>query len=134
MPGGSDASLGSVRDVDQRRCPFFWCETVLSIGKRRDSKFCTKSCRQASWRFKVGRAELEATDRPMVFAYADPPYPGKASLYPEKTEVDHASLLQLLTENYPDGWALSTSSEVVHAHRNHLLNFRCPNPSYRGKN
>jgi hypothetical protein len=49
----------------------------------------------------------------MVFAYADPPYPGKASLYPEKTEVDHASLLQRLTKNYPDGWALSTSSEAL---------------------
>jgi hypothetical protein len=49
----------------------------------------------------------------MVFAYADPPYPGKALLYPEKSEVDHASLLQLLTANYPDGWALSTSSEAL---------------------
>ena len=28
-------------------------------------------------------------------------------------EVDHASLLQLLTDNYPDGWALSTSSEAL---------------------
>ena len=49
----------------------------------------------------------------MTFAYADPPYPGKASLYPEKTEVDHASLLERLTKNYPDGWALSTSSEAL---------------------
>jgi hypothetical protein len=49
----------------------------------------------------------------MVFAYADPPYPGKASLYPEKTEVDHASLLERLTRDYPDGWALSTSSEAL---------------------
>ena len=49
----------------------------------------------------------------MTFAYADPPYPGKASLYPEKTEIDHASLLERLTRNYPDGWALSTSSEAL---------------------
>lgn len=46
----------------------------------------------------------------MRFAYADPPYPGKSGYYPEKTEVDHASLLQELTARYPDGWALSTSS------------------------
>lgn len=59
------------------------------------------------------RSQLEATDRPMVFAYADPPYPGKAFYYPEKTEINHASLLQLLTDSYPDGWALSTSSEAL---------------------
>ena len=49
----------------------------------------------------------------MVFAYADPPYPGKAFYYPEKTEVDHVSLLERLRENYPDGWALSTSSKAL---------------------
>lgn len=39
-------------------------------------------------------------------AYADPPYPGKAHLYPENTEVDHAELIERLCEY--DGWALST--------------------------
>jgi hypothetical protein len=39
-------------------------------------------------------------------AYADPPYPGKAHLYPENTEVDHAELIAQLCEY--DGWALST--------------------------
>jgi hypothetical protein len=39
-------------------------------------------------------------------AYADPPYPGKAHLYPENTEVDHAELIERLSEY--DGWALST--------------------------
>jgi hypothetical protein len=39
-------------------------------------------------------------------AYADPPYPGKAHLYPEKTEVDHVELIARLSEY--DGWALST--------------------------
>lgn len=113
--GGSDTSARSSRGdmsrVDQRAC--LWCGTVFAAGVRRDAKFCSKRCRQSSWRFRVGRAELEATDRPMVFAYADPPYPGKASLYPEKTEIDHASLLEHLTKNYPDGWALSTSSEAL---------------------
>lgn len=39
-------------------------------------------------------------------AYADPPYPGKAHLYPENTEVDHVELIERL-QTY-DGWALST--------------------------
>ncbi len=39
-------------------------------------------------------------------AYADPPYPGKAHLYPENTEVDHVELLGRLASY--DGWALST--------------------------
>lgn len=107
----SDVSRGSNSEVHERRC--LWCKAVLPAGARRDSKFCGKRCRQASWRFRVGRADIEATDRPTVFAYADPPYPGKAGYYPEKAEIDHASLLERLTKNYPDGWALSTSSEAL---------------------
>jgi len=42
----------------------------------------------------------------MRLAYADPPYPGKAHLYPENTEVDHVELIARLEEY--DGWALST--------------------------
>lgn len=42
----------------------------------------------------------------MRLAYADPPYPGKAHLYPENTEVDHVELIRRLREY--DGWALST--------------------------
>lgn len=49
----------------------------------------------------------------MLFAYADPPYPGNAGYYRERQEVDHASLLKRLTDEYPDGWALSTSSEAL---------------------
>lgn len=49
----------------------------------------------------------------MRFAYADPPYPGKAGYYPERQEVNHASLLERLTDGYPDGWALSTSAEAL---------------------
>lgn len=48
-------------------------------------------------------------------AYADPPYPGCASLYPEKSEVDHAELIARLVRDYPDGWALSTSSPALRA-------------------
>ena len=46
----------------------------------------------------------------MKIAYADPPYIGQAHRYPEKTEVDHALLIEQLSEEYPDGWALSCSS------------------------
>lgn len=47
----------------------------------------------------------------MKFAYADPPYPGKARYYPEKKEVDYRHLIENLLETcYPDGWALSVSS------------------------
>lgn len=46
----------------------------------------------------------------MRFAYADPPYPGKAFYYPENREVSYASLLESLIRSYSDGWALSVSS------------------------
>jgi hypothetical protein len=44
-------------------------------------------------------------------AYADPPYPGCAHLYPEKTEVDHVALVARLLEY--DGWALSTNENAL---------------------
>jgi hypothetical protein len=47
----------------------------------------------------------------MRLAYADPPYPGKAHLYPENTEVDHAELIGRLCEY--DGWALSTDERSL---------------------
>lgn len=63
----------------------------------------------------------------MRFAYADPPYPGRAHLYPEQTEVDHAELIDRLIANYPDGWALSTDSRglwevlpILRPHRDQL--------------
>lgn len=56
----------------------------------------------------------------MRFAYADPPYPGhtKRKLYaadPQCAEVDHAALVARLVSEYPDGWALSTGSNNLHA-------------------
>lgn len=44
-------------------------------------------------------------------AYADPPYPGCAHLYPENREVDHSTLIARL-ETY-DGWVLHTSSVAL---------------------
>jgi hypothetical protein len=46
-------------------------------------------------------------------AYADPPYPGKAHLYPENTEVDHGALIERLRAY--DGWALSTDTPGLRA-------------------
>lgn len=52
----------------------------------------------------------------MRLAYADPPYPGCASLYKDHPdyagEVDHAALLRTLQDNY-DGWVLHTSSVAL---------------------
>lgn len=47
----------------------------------------------------------------MRLAYADPPYPGCADLYPEKTEVDHVALVERLCGF--DGWALSTNENAL---------------------
>jgi hypothetical protein len=54
----------------------------------------------------------------LVMAYADPPYPGQAfkhyGNHPDYAgEVDHAALLEQLEDDYPDGWALSTSSPAL---------------------
>ena len=49
----------------------------------------------------------------MRFAYADPPYPGCAMKHYGLPEVDHASLIGSLCAEFPDGWALSTSSVAL---------------------
>lgn len=53
----------------------------------------------------------------MRFAYADPPYLGCGKLYPEHPDAldwnrpeQHEWLIDKLTGEYPDGWALSASS------------------------
>ena len=48
----------------------------------------------------------------MKFAYADPPYPGMAKYYPEKTEVNHKELIDKSNDEF-DGWALSTASSTL---------------------
>jgi hypothetical protein len=49
----------------------------------------------------------------MRFAYADPPYPGRAHYYPERAEVDHRALVERVVAEFEDGWALSTSAEAL---------------------
>lgn len=92
-----------------------WCEKELPPGSRRDRTTCSKACRQAKSRFRVRRAHLVATDGPLRFAYADPPYPQMSRKYyrdhPDFAgEVDHVALVERLVRDYPDGWALSTSA------------------------
>lgn len=100
------------RDPDERRvCG--WCRGPIRRGSRRDAIYCRTLCRQAAHRTLVRRSELEATDRPLRLAYADPPYVGLARRFyrDEPTyagEVDHVELLSRL-QAY-DGWALSCSS------------------------
>lgn len=57
----------------------------------------------------------------MRFAYADPPYPGCAHYYASDPnapdggarEVNHRLLIRWLCDEFPDGWALSTSSAAL---------------------
>lgn len=54
----------------------------------------------------------------MIVAYADPPYLGQAKRHyadhPDYAgEVDHAALIARLVRDYPDGWALSASSNTL---------------------
>lgn len=92
----------------RRICP--WCKTSFLEG-RRDQRFCTTKCRQASWRFGVKPSRVDPKILERRFAYADPPYPGKSGYYPEGEEIDLPSLITKLQEF--DGWALSTSAEAL---------------------
>lgn len=94
-----------------------WCRIEISAAVRSDARFCSQRCRQASHRFTrlaVARARCGTS---MRFAYADPPYPGRARLYRDHPdfagEVDHHRLVEQLTTGYPDGWALSTDARSL---------------------
>ena len=52
----------------------------------------------------------------MKFAYADPPYIGQATRHYGKDarEVNHPLLIRHLMDEYPDGWALSSSEPGMH--------------------
>jgi hypothetical protein len=56
------------------------------------------------------------SDRPIIVAYADPPYLGCASYYdhPDAAVYDtldgHRALIERLNVEFPDGWAMSASS------------------------
>lgn len=86
-----------------------WCGDPIPPWKRSDSNTCSQPCRQKLHRFGVAPVGSNAAS-PLRFAYADPPYPGMARLY-GRPEVDHDELVAMLVRNFPDGWALSTSSK-----------------------
>ncbi len=99
--------------MDTRSCG--WCRGALGATVRRDAKFCSQRCRQASHRFGQGVVSAGRSRQKMRFAYADPPYPGLSKYYrghPDYAgEVDHRALLSSL-DGF-DGWALSTSSRAL---------------------
>lgn len=109
-----------------------WCNdpiTAVSPSGRRtraDAETCGVICRKRRNRFLRAvrdgapvrkpsrRADMSRlAGAPGRFAYADPPYPGCAHYYDERQEVDHAALIARLMADYPDGWALSTSSAAL---------------------
>lgn len=92
-----------------------WCRNPLK-GRRSHARTCSKKCRQSAWYFSVPCETRRAADVPMVFAYADPPYPGLAARYYGKRpdyggEVDHGALLSDLQRF--DAFALSTSADAL---------------------
>lgn len=104
---GADAS----RDEALRECQ--WCHGPIAEKARSDAKTCSKKCRQAKQRFRVGVAP-RSSGTSMRFAYADPPYPGLAHYYGDDGhEVNHRILIETLREYFPDGWALSTSAKAL---------------------
>lgn len=89
-----------------------WCRRDLANDRSPRRRFCSRKCRQAAFRLRKRSQLLEATDQPLVFAYADPPYPGSARKYYGEPEVDHPALIASLLQRY-DGWALSTSARSL---------------------
>jgi hypothetical protein len=112
-----DASALEARPL--RACS--WCELSIAAAARRDAKFCSKRCRQASHRFhrpsrRAGAAQPVARGLSRRFAYADPPYPGLARKYyaghvDYAGEIDVSALIRRLCSF--DGWALSTSAAAL---------------------
>lgn len=94
-----------------------WCR--CSFQAARQAGFCSRKCRQASFRLRH-RRELEVEHAlPQRFAYADPPYPGLSAKYYRDEEsfageVDHQELVARLSEpGRYYGWALSTSARAL---------------------
>lgn len=94
-----------------------WCKDPLPASTRRDAKFCSQSCRQASHRFTRIAPEASTSSSPRRLGYADPPYPDNSGYYkghPDyRGEVDHELLVEGLALTFPDGWALSTSAAAL---------------------
>lgn len=89
-----------------------WCRQELPAASDR-RRFCGQRCRQAAFRLRRSSEILTATSRPLVFAYADPPYPGTARRYYGRREVNHKKLIASLVATGYAGWALSTSAKAL---------------------
>lgn len=97
-----------------------WCQAATLTDPR--AIYCSRLCRQSAFRLRR-RHQVDDASRvtvPLRFAYADPPYPGKAArFYADQPtfagEVDHAALVVSLTARGYAGWALSTSAEALRA-------------------
>ena len=90
-----------------------WCRQQLSATARADTRFGCKVCRQAAFRLRRQRTTDAAQGGPLVMAYADPPYPGRARRYYGCPEVDHPALIAQLEQIAPGGWALSTAADAL---------------------
>ena len=94
-----------------------WCSGPIAATARRDTLFCSTRHRQAFHRFGRLRGLRPAAKTAIKVAYADPPYPNRARLYRRHRdyggEVDICALVARLVHEFPDGWALSTSSEAL---------------------
>lgn len=89
-----------------------WCRSELEATSKR-RRFCGQRCRQSAFRLRKSSELLSATNRPLTFAYADPPYPGLAFRYYGKREVNHKRLIASLEYSDYAGWALSTSTKAL---------------------
>lgn len=90
-----------------------WCRQELPATATARRRFCEQRCRQAAFRVRRSSETLERTSNPLVFAYADPPYPGYARKLYRRREVSHAALIASLEASCYAGWALSTSSKTL---------------------
>lgn len=96
-----------------------WCRELLSTTAAH-ARFCSRSCRQFAFRLRRRRTTEGSADQPLTFAYADPPYPGRAAKYysGERSfggEVNHATLIASLEYSGYAGWALSTAADALRA-------------------
>ena len=99
-----------------------WCKGPIPDTAHPASRFCQRKCRQAAFRLRrVSRLEQGHSEGPLVFSYADPPYPGLAARYYSDQdsyagEVDHPRLIAELEAQRQGGeiagWALSTSKKA----------------------
>ena len=91
-----------------------WCsEPLPATVEVRRGRYCSKTCRQAAFRLRRATTETESASKPLRFAYADPPYPGRAAKYYDEDEINHAALVEQLQGGGYAGWALSTCEDAL---------------------